>query len=186
MNSSMLYDVYMQSDLPKSMSMTIASQTLGLILFLASGSAWAGDPLPYFKSDAPVFGPPPAHPVATECAIDDVECITAHDSGVLTLAMMAGQDYCQGSTKPAACTDAVVLVNGDSKPSPDPLLDDPCAFVVRVDRGGALLYSRILRRSRWIKNHGWKASTFIGACDVNSISSVVRGAAAPALPAFPW
>ena len=130
-------------------------------------------------------GPTREHPVATECEITDRACVTAHDDNVLNLALMTGRKViCEGSTRQVDCEGVVDMVNGDIAPDSDPMLTDPCTFVVKQDRGGALLYSKLSGRSRWAKARaGWKTAAFIGVCDIRTLSDTSR---ATELPQFPW
>jgi hypothetical protein len=171
-------------------------KTFPFVLFLMSSSAFAfaRDPLPYFTPDVQQaispglveYGPALPHPLAAECAVDDAVCVEAHESSVLARAMITRSPTpCRELIKPQTCIDAVAFVNGETGQDSDPMLTDPCTFVVLVDGKAALLYSRTLRRSRRILNRGWKASTFIGACDVTTLTTVHMGPT-PAVPAFPW
>lgn len=164
-------------------------------LWAIATPAKGADICPYFRPDLQQptpsvslveYGPARAHNVATECEVTDRKCVAQHDQNVLNLALMTGRRViCESSTEVKVCMDAVDMVNGDFVPAVDPMLTDPCTFVTRIDGKGALLYNRRLTRSRWTWNQGWKAATFIGNCDVRTMTGAAEEVA-PVLPAFPW
>ena len=80
------------------------------------------------------------------------------------------------------------MIAGDvDMPIMPPVLADPCAWVVRVDRGMATLYSRKMMITRRAPNEGWHAGQFIGRCDVSTIGPVTEDLLIKTeLPSFPW
>lgn len=154
--------------------------------------ARAGDAVPFFRLDHPkpvVYGPPEGHPIAIECAVDDEACVEEHDERALDLAigLMPGGSVasCDGATEPARCREEAAVILGDF--APDPVLQDACAWVVRVDSGVATVYSRKLMVTHRVTNQGWRAAQFIGRCDVSTVGPAVTEAShATDLPFFPW
>ena len=165
------------------------------------GGARAADAVPFFKADPkpvmygpiPLFMPEPTpmmygpvlpDPTAPECGIDDRACIGRHDERVLSLAASSHErQECAQSTRPEACYDAFDMMEGDFVPKQDPIVNDPCAWVVLVDHNVATLSSRKLGITKRVLNKGWKARTFIGACNVKSIAPEQPVAIIP-LPAW--
>lgn len=160
-------------------------------------AARAADVVPFFKPDHPKlveqvpYGPPEQHPIATECALPDDACVAEHDARVLesALGLVPGgkREDCERATRPVVCREEVDMIRGDVQLD-DSVLMDPCAWVVRVDRGVATLYSRKLMATRQVANRGWRAAQFIGACDVSKVgpAEADSDALAGELPAFPW
>lgn len=161
-------------------------------LVLLGGAARGEDVVPFFKPDHPkpvMYGPPEADAVATECAVEDRACIAEHDLRALdsALGLVPGGSIadCDRATNPYQCLDAVAMIRGDVPE--DPILADPCSWVVRIDRGVAMLYSRRLMSTRRVLDRGWHPAQFIGACDVRTVGPAVTEATpARGLPAFPW
>lgn len=177
---------------------------LGLLIVSLSGlagGARAADAVPFFKADpkpvmyggAPLFVPDPKpvmygpvlpDPSAPECGIDDQPCLDRHDARVLSLASSShARQECAESTHPELCYEAYDMMAGDFVPRPDPILSDPCAWVVLVDHNVATVSSKKLGITKRILNHGWKARTFVGACNV---SSVVPMQPASVIPMPAW
>jgi len=163
---------------------------LGLLIVSLSGlagGARAADAVPFFKADpkpvmyggAPLFVPDPKpvmygpvlpDPSAPECGIDDQPCLDRHDARVLSLASSShARQECAESTHPELCYEAYDMMAGDFVPKPDAILSDPCAWVVLVDHNVATVSSKKLGITKRILNHGWKARTFVGACNVSSV-----------------
>jgi len=167
----------------------------------AVGGARAADPVPFFKADpkpimygpVPLFMPEPKpvmygpvlpDPSAPECGIDDRACIERHDARVLSLATSShARQECAESTHPDVCYDAYDMMAGDFVPKGDPILNDPCAWVVLVDQNVATLSSKKLGLTKRVLNRGWKARTFIGACNVSTVAPA-RPAAVIPMPAW--
>ena len=138
-----------------------------------AGGARAADAIPFFKADPKpmMYGPVLPDPSAPECGIDDQACIDRHDARVLSLATSShARQECAESTHPDSCYDAYDMMAGDFVPKPDPILSDPCAWVVLIDQNIATVSSRKLGITKRVLNHGWKARTFVGACDVNTVA----------------
>ena len=169
----------------------MAKAGLGLLLILLgglAGQARAADAVPFFKADPrpvmvgplPLFQPAPRpvmygpvlpDPAAPECGIDDQPCIERHDARVLSLAGAShARQECAESTHPESCYDAYDMISGDFVPKSDPILSDPCAWVVLVDHNLATLSSKKLGLTKRVFNRGWKARTFIGTCNVKTIA----------------
>jgi len=177
---------------------------LGLFIVCLSslaGVARAADAVPFFKADpkpvkfgpVPLFVPEPKpvmygpvlpDPSAPECGIDDQACLERHDARVLSLASSShAREECAESTHPDVCYEAYDMMAGDFVPRPDPILSDPCAWVVLVDRNVATVSSKKLGITKRVLNHGWKARTFIGACNVNTVAPAQPAAVIP-MPAW--
>jgi len=169
----------------------MAKAGLGLLLVLLGGltrQARAADAVPFFKANPrpvmvgplPLFqpeakpvmyGPVLPDPAAPECGIDDQACIERHDARVLSLAGSShSRQECAESTHPESCYDAYDMISGDFVPKSDPILSDPCAWVVLVDHNLATVSSKKLGITKRVFNRGWKARTFIGACNVKTIA----------------
>jgi hypothetical protein len=87
---------------------------VGLLLRL-HGPTVEGDVFPYFKPDPPFE----TNRVATECARFDIRCLLQHESHVLTMAVMAGDEtLCANAVRPKACQDAYELIVGDIRLAP--------------------------------------------------------------------
>jgi hypothetical protein len=161
-------------------------------LVVLGGVARADDVVPFFKPDHPkpvMYGPPEADAVATECAANDTRCIAEHDLRALdsALGLIPGGTIadCDRATNPYQCLDAVAMIRGDV--AEDPILADPCSWVVRIDRGVATLYSRRMMSTRRVLDRGWHPAQFIGKCDVSTVGpAVTETTPARELPAFPW
>lgn len=177
---------------------------LGVLVVSLTGLtavARAGDPVPFFKADPkpvmygrvplyvpeakPVmYGPVLPDPSAPECGIDDQACLDRHDARVLSLASSShAREECAESTQPDRCYDAYDMMAGDFVPKPDPILSDPCAWVVLVDHQVATVSSKKLGITKRVLNRGWKARTFIGACNVSSVVPMQPAAVIP-MPAW--
>jgi len=177
---------------------------LGVLVVSLTGLtavARAGDPVPFFKADpkpvmygpVPLFVPEPKpvmygpvlpDPGAPECGIDDQACLERHDGRVLSLASSShARQECAESTHPERCYEAFDMMEGDFVPKPDPILSDPCAWVVLVDHQVATLSSKKMGITKRVLNRGWKARTFIGACNVSSVVPMQPAAVIP-LPAW--
>ena len=151
-----------------------------------AGGARAADAIPFFKADPKpmMYGPVLPDPSAPECGIDDQACIDRHDARVLSLATSShARQECAESTHPDSCYDAYDMMAGDFVPKPDPILSDPCAWVVLIDQNIATVSSRKLGITKRVLNHGWKARTFVGACDVNTVAPAQPAAVIP-MPAW--
>jgi|GEM_PF-6852857 len=176
----------------------------GLVIVSLSGLtgvARAADAIPFFKADpkpvmygpVPLFVPEPKpvmygpvlpDPGAPECGIDDQACLERHDGRVLSLASSShARQECAESTHPERCYEAYDMMAGDFVPKPDPILSDPCAWVVLVDHQVATLSSKKMGITKRILNRGWKARTFIGACNVSSVVPLQPTAVIP-MPAW--
>jgi len=176
----------------------------GLVIVSLScptGVARAADAIPFFKADpkpvmygpVPLFvperkpvmyGPVLPDPGAPECGIDDQACLERHDGRVLSLASSShARQECAESTHPERCYEAFDMMEGDFVPKPDPILSDPCAWVVLVDHQVATLSSKKMGITKRILNRGWKARTFIGACNVSSVVPLQPTAVIP-MPAW--
>lgn len=59
----------------------------------------------YLTFGGPIPQVQPNHPVATECAVADVECLSRHDIATLTLAVMSSDRLvcARNSTQPKTC-----------------------------------------------------------------------------------
>lgn len=125
------------------------------------------------------------HPVATECSASDRACIDKHDETVLDIAMVTdSEEPCQGATQPSSCVETFRMISGMTTPTQPKVLADPCLFVVRIDRGAAVLYSPITHEKRKVTAmRSWRPASFIGKCDLSKITS---DTARHALPLFPW
>ena len=75
------------------------------------------------------------------------------------------------------------MITGNVGMKADPILDDPCSWVVLVDRGVATIESKRLGASRRYADRGWKPRTFLGKCDLSRLSSLPSEAAVP-LPSW--
>jgi len=139
--------------------MTLLAVLLGVL---------AVDPLPYFRPDPrPVYGPALPDPDVPECAANDRACIDAHDELAEAMAIASGnRDGCASSTRPLECEAVFDMVAGDVEVKRPVILDDPCAWVVQVDRGIATIASRKLGVTKRLADRGWKPRTFVGACDL--------------------
>jgi len=164
-------------------------------LVLASGAARAADAVPFFRPDAAVAAPSPApavygpklpDPIATDCALDDAACISDHEGRVLAMAIDSrDRTWCANASDAPRCEALYdFVVEGAPAPAPDPVLADPCTYVVKVDAGKATLYSRD-HRTKVVDNQGWRAARFIGACDLSSLEQHVEDGV-QTLRAFPW
>jgi len=179
-----------------------------LAILLFTLPARADDPIPFFKPDyfqffkpdpkpAPTptkpYGPPRPHRVATECAVDDRACIRAHDDRALDLAVYThDRSWCSQAVRASWCTALYEFVYDDGPGavkrvvrSTDPMLYDPCTFVVSIDSGRATLYSFRLKRWLVTKDESWERAEFIGECDVDKLPPrLAQGV--QTLPGFPW
>lgn len=170
-----------------------AAFVLAIAMALSGGAARADDVIQFFRPDpvaapaAPaVYGPKLADPIATECALDDLPCVEEHDSRALALAIdTRDRSWCTEASDAPRCEALFdFVVEGAPAPAPDPILADPCTYVVKVDAGKATLYSRD-HRTRVVPNQGWRAATFIGACDIRALEQHVEDGI-QTLRAFPW
>jgi len=138
-----------------------------LAVTVSSASAFASDPIPFFKPDPkPIaYGPMPAHPIATDCAINDLRCIADHDALVRDMAIAAGdRDGCADATDLFACLAVVDMVAGEVELPANPILADPCAVVVSVAGPVAVVASKRLGVTRRTIDRGWRVGQFIGKC----------------------
>ncbi|MEO8212420.1 MAG: hypothetical protein ABI560_04475, partial [Myxococcales bacterium] len=174
---------------------------MAVLVFAFAGPVRAADLFPYFKPDPaglveiPIAnGEAPreytaarAHPVATECPVDDGSCIARHDRNALDLALLTAEpSSCDRSTRPASCTDSYRMITGDTDPAPRwSGLADPCTIVVRVDAGIATLYNPRTAQTRPVPDAGWHAGGYVGACDIASLN-LRTGTSIESLPRFPW
>jgi len=145
--------------------------TLGL---WQPGRAAAADPIPFFTPDPkPVmYGPPLPDPDVPTCAANDRACLEAHDAAALSAALAANDDdHCKDSRTPAACRAAYEMITGNVGMKADPILDDPCSWVVLVDRGIATIESKRTGTRRRYADRGWKPLTFLGKCDLSKLAS---------------
>jgi hypothetical protein len=55
----------------------------------------------------------------------------------------------------------------DVKLAHDPIADDPCSFVMRVDRGVATLYNRRWAKTARVRAGRLKTATYVGKCDLD-------------------
>jgi len=163
---------------------------------VGGGAASAGDVIPFFKPDPKplvpffrvdptpeVYGPDLPDPIATECGIRDKECIDGHDGRVLSLALMTGdRSTCAESTRIKSCETSFDMIVGDTGPTVDKVLADPCAWVVMVDKGIATIQSKRLGKTKRYPDRGWKPMTFVGKCDLATMS---QASAAP-IPLPEW
>lgn len=153
----------------------------------------ATDPIPFFHSNRVqipvaqhqhiVYGPDLPDPIATECGVRDKACLAEHDLRAVTLAAdTRDTSWCDQAVDPKMCRDAYAMIMGDAG-WPDPIAADPCTYVVRVDNGVAVLYSKL--QARWIAtpDRGWHAPQFIGVCKNPGVLGAVG---VQTLPAFPW
>jgi hypothetical protein len=178
------------------MSMGLGKATTAVLVVVvlggAAGSSGAADSsgvpappadaLPFFKPDPkPVmYGPPLPDPDVPECAANDRECLEAHDAAALSAALADENDAsCDGSRHPDACRAAYEMITGNVGMRADPILDDPCSWVVLVDRGIATIQSKRTGSSRRYLDRGWKPRTFLGKCDLSRLSSRGGEAAVP-------
>src|SRR5204863_5526921 len=53
--------------------------------------------------------------------------------------------------------------------SADPILDDPCSWVVLVDHGIATIHSKRAGVVRRYADRGWRPMTFLGKCDLSTL-----------------
>ncbi|HEY4185539.1 MAG TPA: hypothetical protein VGP07_10745 [Polyangia bacterium] len=177
---------------------------LALALPLAglSRRAGAADAIPFFKADPkpvmygpmvlfrpepkPVmYGPVLPDPAAPECGIDDPPCVEKHDARVLSLASAShNRTECAESSHPDSCFDAYDMLVGDFTPKADPILADPCAWVVLVDHNVAVISSKKLGTTKRLLNHGWTPRTFIGACNVTTLAPTRP--TSPVIPMPAW
>ncbi len=185
---------------------TIAS-FLTVLFLLFTHPARAADPVPFFKPDyfqffkpeakptpqpAKPYGPPRPHRIATECAVDDRACIRAHDERALDLAFFThDRSWCSQAVRASWCTALYEFVYDDGPAvkrtahATDPMLYDPCTFVVSIDSGRATLYSFRLKRWLVTKDESWERAEFIGECAVDKLPPrLVQGV--QTLPGFPW
>jgi hypothetical protein len=82
------------------------------------------EPFKFFKPDAVYYGPVKAHWKATECAVDDDACLTAHDDRVFARAVMAGDvRTCWDAAAPGWC--AVAVRNVLKVPPVRTIISDP-------------------------------------------------------------
>ena len=143
-------------------------------VMLMGREASAGDPIPFFTPDPkPVmYGPPLPDPEVPECAANDRACLEAHDAAALSAALAAEDAArCEGSRTPAACRAAYEMITGNVGMKADPILDDPCSWVVLVDHGIATIESRRTGARHRYVDRGWKPLTFLGKCDLSKVSS---------------
>ncbi len=181
---------------------TVTGVLLTLLLFAAP--ARAADPIPFFKPDyyqffkpdpkpiAKPYGPPRPHRIAIECAFDDRACIRAHDERALDLAILArDRSLCSWAVRASWCTAVYEFIYDDGPVvkrearSADPMLYDPCTFVVSIDSGRATLYSFRLKRWLVVEDQSWERAEFIGECAVEKLPPrLVQGV--QTLPGFPW
>ena len=153
----------------------------------------AAEPVPFFKSDRVqlpvdphqhvVYGPELPDPIATECGVRDKACLAEHDFRVVTLAAAQHDpNWCDQAVDSFECRDIYAMIVCDSGRM-DPMLTDPCTYVVRTDHGVAVLYSK--PKARWMvaANWGWHAPQFVGVCKDPGMLPAVG---VQTLPAFPW
>jgi hypothetical protein len=146
----------------------------------------AAGALPFFNPDPrPVmYGPPLPDPEVPACALGDRECLEAHDAAALSAALADEDDArCDDSRHPEACRAAYAMITGNVGMKADPILDDPCSWVVLVDRGVATIESKRIGASRRYADRGWKPRTFLGKCDLSRLSSHTGEVAVP-LPSW--
>lgn len=122
----------------------------------------------YLSTGSMPVATPDRHPVASECAIADAECIQQHDSNVLTLAIMSeNPEVCAASTHSDACAESVKMVLGTlTIEDHDPILTDSCSYVMAAFNGHAILYSPETGRTRqaWIRGRNYVTGHFVGDC----------------------
>lgn len=140
----------------------------------AGTTSAAADPLPFFKPDptSVIYGPPLPDPAAPECAVGDWKCLEAHDAAALSGALAAEDDAsCDEARQPDACRAAYAMITGNVGMKADPILDDPCSWVMLVDHGVATIESKRNGAIRRYADRGWKPRTFLGKCDLSRLSS---------------
>ena len=111
-----------------------------------------GSPAPAIRAALVVH----THPIATECAVDDRECLATHDAYVIAYAAYA-QDVkiCAYAVNLAGCFDAVFEAFEPAR--------DPCVWIARIENGWATLVKggrSIVRRAE----KDWRAGAFAGRC----------------------
>jgi hypothetical protein len=157
-----------------------------LILGWCSRAA-ADDAVPFFRADSKgpvVYGPDLPDPVAEECGVRDRACIEAHDARVLSSALASSDPFaCSNSTEPRKCMAAFDMVSGDVGMAADPILDDPCSWVVLVDHGVAVIKSTRLGVTKRYADRGWSPRSFLGRCNLSKLSAP---AAETPLPLPTW
>ncbi|HEX2661180.1 MAG TPA: hypothetical protein VHU40_23035 [Polyangia bacterium] len=156
---------------------------LGVALgLLPAGRGIAADAIPFFKPDPkPVmYGPPLPDPDVPSCAANDRACLAAHDAKALSTAL-AQKDVsqCDLSRTPASCRDVYEMITGTVGMKADPILDDPCSWVVLVDHGIAVIESKRRGVSHRYADRGWKPRTFLGKCDLSKLPSHAGEATVP-------
>jgi hypothetical protein len=160
-------------------AVVVLGATLG---WLPSGQVLAADAVPFFKADPkPVmYGPPLPDPDVPSCAANDHECLEAHDAKALSAAL-AEKDItrCEESRTPTSCRDVYEMITGTVGMKADPILDDPCSWVVLVDHGIAVIESKRKGISHRYADRGWKPRTFLGKCDLSKLPSHADEAMVP-------
>jgi hypothetical protein len=152
----------------------------------AAAAPATADVLPFFKPDpAPVmYGPALPDPDVSECAGSDRACLEAHDAAALSAALADENDACcDDSRHPDACRAAYEMITGNVGMKADPILDDPCSWVVLVDHGIATIESKRTGVLRRYADRGWKPRTFLGKCDLSRLSSLGNAEVVP-LPSW--
>jgi hypothetical protein len=148
---------------------------LTVVLLAVSVDAFAGDVVPFFRPDPkPVpYGPALPDPEVPECAANDRACLDAYDGRVRDVAIYAGdRSWCDKATHPDECRAVFDMTVGDVTLKRPAILDDPCAWVVMVKDGVAVVTSQKLGRTqrlpeRWgLTTKPLKALTFVGTCDL--------------------
>ncbi len=143
---------------------------------IVSRTASANDAVPFFRSDTlpknVMYGPDLPDPVASECGARDQACIEAHDRRALREALAEHAPFaCTNSTKPKECLEALDMVEGQVGMVADPVLDDPCSWVVLVDNGVAKIQNLRLGITRHYADRGWKPRTHLGPCHIRPSTS---------------
>ena len=160
-------------------TVVVLGATLG---WLPTGQLFAADAIPFFKADPkPVmYGPPLPDPDVPSCAANDRECLEAHDAKALSTAL-AEKDItrCNESRTPTSCRDVYEMITGTVGMKADPILDDPCSWVVLVDHGIAVIESKRKGISHRYADRGWKPRTFLGKCDLSKLPSHADEATVP-------
>ncbi len=109
------------------------------------------------------LGPVCAHPIATECAEDDHECLRRHDEvSLLTCRYPPGRpEACAGAAEPETCRADCLAAEAQEAERPV----DPCTFVLRVAGLTATVSRPGLLRSQDVPARaGWRAGAFVGQC----------------------
>jgi hypothetical protein len=150
--------------------------------WLQARPGFAADAVPFFKPDPkPVmYGPALPDPDVPSCAANDRACLDAHDAKALSTAL-ADKDIsrCQESRTPGTCRDVYEMITGTVGMKADPILDDPCSWVVLVDHGIAVIESKRKGVSHRYADRGWKPRTFLGKCDLSKLPSHADEATVP-------